>query len=316
MAIFLIMDKAIAAVLFCLLTHLVIAQPAHFFADGSRWVYHTYESGEPGQEFFHYSDEQNIIHGDTLIGDQRYYKLYTTYHNTLVVNIFPPLEIESYDSIGPTFLRYDSLQHQVYYLPAVDSTERLIYKFNLGVGDTVPMQSPNFPTTILSIDTVTILGGDTRRYFVGDANQPWVDERNYILEGVGGSNGLTYFQPELFVVSGGIIMTQLVCFQYGDSIYPSNTECPFIDFISSSQQVRDDFVMAVSPNPTKDVISFTISDDLLNAKVTMMDGLGRVVHTLPLTDLVTSVQLPAKGIYFWRLEHGRQFVKTGKVICQ
>lgn len=311
------MYKAIAILLFHLLTNPIQGQQPNFFADGSRWVYFTYESSEPGQEFGHYSDEQNIIHGDTIINGLRYFKLYSTFHNTLVVNIFPPLMIDSYDSIGPTFLRYDTLLHSVYYLPAVDSTERLIYNFNLVVGDTTPMQSPAYPSIVTSIDTLTLFGVPVRRFFVGPANPPWPDTRNVIIEGMGGTNGLTYYQPEWDVVSGGYYGTRFICFQYGDSIYsPYNSECPFIDYISATNPVSDEFILTIGPNPTRDIFSLTISEELLNSTFTIVDFLGRVIQSFKLTELNTTVQLHSPGIYFWRLEQDRRLIRTGKVICE
>lgn len=309
------MYKIIAITLFHLLTNSCHAQLANFFADGSRWVYHTYESSEPGQEFDHFSDEQNIIHGDTVINGLRYYKLYSTFHNTLVVNIFPPLMIDSYDSIGPTFLRYDTLQHSVYYLPAIDSTERLIYNFNLVVGDTTPMQSPAYPTIITSIDTVTLFGVALRRFFVGAANPPWPETRNVIIEGIGGSNGLTYYQPEWDVVSGGYYGTRFVCFQYGDSIYsPFDGTCPFIDFISASNSIRDEFSLTIGPNPTTNIFFISISEELLHSTFTIVDYIGRVIQSFKLTELNSTAQLNIPSIYFWNVVKDGRLVNMGKLI--
>jgi hypothetical protein len=312
------MNKFFFILLYLLVANISFGQQVNFFADGSRWVYNTYESSEPGQEFDHYSDEQNIIHGDTIISDLRYYKLFSTFHNTLVVNIFPPLMIDSYDSVGPTFLRYDTLHHSVYYLPAIDSTERLIYNFNLMVGDTTPMQSPAFPTIISSIDTVTLFGVPLRRFFVGgEVNPPWADTRNVIIEGMGGSNGLTYFQPEWDVVSGGYYGTRFTCFQYGDSIYsPYNGPCPFIDFVSAVRPLEKQHELMISPNPTHVLFGITIGEELLNATFTIVDCLGRVAQSFKLTELNSTTQLNASGIYFWHIEHGGHLIKTGKLICK
>ncbi len=312
---FIAVYKAIAILLFHLLTNSSNGQPANFFADGSRWVYHTYESSEPGQEFDHFSDEQNIIHGDTVISGLRYFKLFSTFHNTLVVNIFPPIMIDSYDSVGPTFLRYDTLQHSVYYIPAIDSTEKLIYNFNLEVGDTTPMQSPAFPTIISSIDTVTLFGVALRRFFVGEANPPWADTRNIIIEGIGGSNGLTYYQPEWDVVSGGYYGTRFTCFQYGDSIYsPFNSPCPFIDFVSASNPIDDEFNLTIGPNPTKDIFFLTIPEELLNSTFTIIDYLGRVIQSFKLTEVNSTAQLNIPGIYFWNVVQDGRLMSKGKLI--
>lgn len=309
------MARCIASFLFCALAYSCIGQPSHFFADGARWVYHISESSEPGQEFNHLSDEQNIIHGDTTIYDKRYLKLYTTRHNTLVVNIFPPVMVDSYDSIGPTYLRYDTLEHSVYYLPDIDSTEKLIYDFNLEVGDTTPMQSNSYPSVVSSIDTVTIFGVALKRFFVGEANPSWPDTRNVIIEGIGGSNGLTYYQPVWDVVSGGFYSTSFICFHHGDSIYSYiGDTCPFIDFISSTKTVPHDIKLTVSPNPANKNFSIDISEDLLDATFTIVDYLGRIVKSFKLTELNTMAQLDVTGLFFWNVVQDGQLINNGKLI--
>mgnify|MGYP002682552944 CR=1 FL=1 len=311
--------RLITILLFSLLTNLCFAQTPNYFADGSRWVYHTHESGEPGQQLFHSTDEQNIIHGDTLISGLPYFKLYTTRHNILNVYTFPgTLTYHTYDSIGPSFLRSDTLEKRVYYLPSIDSTERLIYDFDLQLGDTIPMQSQYFPTTIIrSIDTVSLFGGQVKRFFLADVSDPYLEHSNFILEGIGGSNGLTYFQPMYGWLSGEIYSTTLRCFQYQDSIYGSfDGECPFIDFVSAVDPIREDHTLTISPNPTNGLFTVTISEELLNATCTIVNSLGQTIQSFKLTELNSDGYLNAPGIYFWRVEYDGRFIRTGKVICE
>ena len=312
------MYKVIAILFFLQLSNLSRGQVPHFFADGARWVYHTHESSEPGQYFIHSAEEQIVIHGDTLIGGLPYFKLYTTRHNILEVQTFPQtLIFHTYDSVGPTFLRYDTLVKSVYYLPSIDSTERLIYDFDLHVGDTTPMQSENFPTTVIrSIDSVSIFGVSVKRFFLTDVSDTTIDDRNYILERIGGSNGLTYYQPEYDWVSGQIYSTRITCFQYQDSIYPPlGGECPFIDFVSANHEINEVYTLTVSPNPTQGLLRVTIGDELLNATCTIVDCLGRVAQSFKLTELQSTAHLSSPGMYFWRVEKGGRLISTGKLIC-
>ncbi len=316
------MDKVIVILLFMFLSNLCQGQTPNFFADGSRWVYYTRESSEPGQQTVHSSYEQIIIHGDTIIGGLPYSRLYTTRHNILEVFLDYPaphtLMIHSYDSIGPSFLRYDTLAKRVYYLPDIDSTERLIYDFNLQVGDTTPMQSITFSTTVVhSIDTVSIFGVPLKRFYVTEANQNFAEFTNYILEGIGGGNGLTSFQPLWGFLSGGSLWTEMRCFQYQDSIYaPYDGECPFIDFISAVDPISENHTLTISPNPTQGLFTVTISEELLNATCTIVDCLGRVTHSFKLTELHSTAQLSAPGLYIWRVEHDGHVIQTGKLICE
>ena len=152
------MHKLITISLFLLAGNLGHAQTPNFFVDGARWVYETNTDSEPGDVWDTSSEVQIVIYGDTVFSGHTYQKLFTTVHRTVYV-FHPPTYYHYYDSIGPTFLRYDTVLSRVYYLPAIDSTERRIYDFDLQVGDTTPMQTEYFPfTTIRLIDTVTVFG--------------------------------------------------------------------------------------------------------------------------------------------------------------
>jgi hypothetical protein len=306
-------------ILLILIANLCNGQTPNFFADGSRWVYHTHESSEPGQQLVHNTDEQHIIHGDTLINGIAYFKLYTTRHNILDVYTFPAtLTYHTYDSLGPSFLRYDTLVKHVYYLPSIDSTERLIYDFDLQVGDTTPMQTEYLPTSIIrSIDTVSLFGTAVKRFFMADVNDPSIEHLNYILEGMGGSNGFAYYQPEVLWLGGMAFSTSLRCFQYQDSIYaPYDGECPFVDFISAIDPISENHNVTLSPNPTQGHFTVSISEELLNATCTIVNSLGQAVQSLRLTEQNTTGQLRTPGIYFWRVERDGRLIRSGKLVCE
>ncbi|MFZ1679202.1 MAG: T9SS type A sorting domain-containing protein [Saprospiraceae bacterium] len=308
------MNKAIAILLFILLSNFTHGQSANFFADGSRWVYYNYETYEPGMNVLHSSDEQIFIHGDTIIDGVTYFKLYTTFHYE-VEELYHHQTSYSYDSVGPTFLRYDTLLKRVYHLPAIDSSERLIYNFNLQVGDATPMQYDDDLTTVIdSIDTITVFGVPAKRFFLNIEDFP---RRNFIIEGIGGSNGLLQFQPEYAYLGGGFYMTHFNCFQYGDSIFsPDNSDCPFINFISDTYQPQYDHTLNVSPNPTQGFFALTISEELLNSTFTITDCLGRVIQSFPLQEINSTSQLNSSGIYFWRVVKDGRLIKSGKLICE
>ena len=180
------------------------------------------------------------------------------------------------------------------------------------------MQSQYFPTTIIrSIDTVSLFGGQVKRFFLADVSDPYLEHSNFILEGIGGSNGLTYFQPMYGWLSGEIYSTTLRCFQYQDSIYaPYDGECPFIDFISAVDPVRADHTLIISPNPTQGLFTVSISEELLNATCTIVNSLGQVTQSFKLTELNYTGQLSTPGIYFWRVEQEGRLIRTGKIICE
>jgi hypothetical protein len=292
------------------------AQAPNFFVDGARWVYYTWQNSEPGQETVFWIDEQNIIHGDTIIDSLLYLKLYTTTHHTLhILGAFPPHQeyYHTYDSTGPTFIRYDTLLRKVFYLPDVDSTERLIYDFNLQVGDTLPMRSTeDLFVTIDSIDTISVFGIQVRRFFPG-SHWYWDPWFNYILEGIGGSNGLFYFRPYYGSLSGGTEHTWFVCFQYADQILSQQGECPFIDLVAV-KPIEKQPVITIGPNPAHGEVTITIQPELLGATLVMSDYLGRKIHSVVLQDLHTSLPAVIPGLNVWHVINRGRLIKSGRLV--
>jgi type IX secretion system substrate protein len=302
-------------------TTIVNSQVPYFLTEGTRWVYSSRESSEPGQQTVNSSEKQYIIHGDTVIGGVSYAKLYTTTHHVLeVFHSWPPHSeyIHSYDSIGPSFIRHDTVLKKMYYLPSIDSTEKLIYDFDLEIGDVTPLQSINFDTTmVIAIDTIVVLGVPVKRFFISDDRQDIPDDINYILEGIGGSNGLLSSFPEVYPLGGGVYTTLLNCFEFQDSTYlVFDYECPFLDFISAIDQISDEPSVIIYPNPTRDFITVNISDEYLNATCTIFDGTGRVIQSIKLAEVHTLIQLDTIGLYFWQLNYKGNFVQAGKIISQ
>ncbi len=314
------MLKLLLLPILCLLPHWSNGQTPNFFIEGSRWVYQTSESWEPGQTFLYGQIEQNLIHGDTLIENVVYNKVYTTIHASSTVYLpypQPPITTLSQGRSGPTFIRFDSAEHKVYFLPSIDSSERIIYDFNLQVGDTLPMQSAFYtPGLVDSIENVSLFGISVKKFYTTEGVGGAVYEENYILEGMGGSNGLAYFQPMAVLVSGGIFTTSLVCFQSGDSIYnPRNQDCPFLEVVSTTLPSEEAVSVLVSPNPTKGVFSVQVSEPLQHANFVVFDGLGRKVVAQTLSGPTTIGQLPRSGIYFWCLEKDGRRISAGRIIC-
>ncbi len=290
-------------------------QTPNFFVEGSRWLYSTGESIESPQQLPWYGAlEQYIIHGDTLLGSVFYHKIYSTINSSNHL----PMSTIFQSRFGPTFIRFDSFENKVYYRPSVDSTERLIYDFNLQVGDTLPIQPIIYkPGLVDSIENVSLFGISVKKFYTSEFYWGPSYEENYILAGLGGSNGLMYNQPVVSVVSGGILMTRLVCFQSGDSIYsPTNSDCPFLETISTKNAVSETINVSVSPNPTQGVFTLFVSEPLRKATFTVTDCLGRTVQSGVLTEQTTVGQLPASGVYFWQVEQEGRLIKAGKLICE
>lgn len=314
------MQKLLLLPILGLLSYWSNGQTPNFFIEGARWVYQTSESFEPGQQSTSDALEQNIIHGDTLLGGVFYHKIYSIINGSTTSYPpypQPPITNFSYWQSGPTFVRFDSVENKVYYRPSADSTERIIYDFNLQVGDFLPMQPTLFtPGRVDSIENVSLFGIPVKKFYTTGSTGGAVYEENYILEGMGGSNGLAYFQPMALLVSGGIFTTRLLCFQSGDSIYSRNSEeCPFLELVSTGSPENKAFSVLVSPNPTQGHFDIRVREALHNATFVVLDCLGRKVVSQVLMEQTASGQLPRSGIYFWYLEKDGRRISSGRLIC-
>jgi hypothetical protein len=313
------MPKLLLLLLTFSLPQLASGQAPNFFVDGSRWVYNTSESWEPNQPSTNAYTEQNMIQGDTLINGVVYGKLYTIYQSSTTIYLpwpQPPVTTTSQGQAGPSFIRFDSVQNKVFFLPNVDSTEFVIYDFNLQVGDLTPMQPSIFQAGMVdSIENVSLFGSTLKKFYTTGPEA--VYEQNYILEGIGGSNGLTYFQPMYLVVSGGIFTTQLVCFQNGDNTYaPLTGECPLLELVSTKDKADESLTVLVSPNPTQGDFSVSVAEELLGANFMVTDCLGRRVQSSFLGEQVSFASLPTPGIYFWQIEKQGRLVGSGKIVVK
>ena len=238
---------------FCLLAS---SQQNHYFLDNARWVYQTEKSYEPGQINIYSGLEENVILGDTILNGVAYKKLYKRFKH--INTVMPPFPNQgstttSYESKGPMFIRYEASGNSLYFKESADSSEVVIYDFNIGLGDTIALRSEYFSyNTVKRMDTISLLGFN-QTFFVLDTLLTLV--RNGIISGLGSLNGLTYFQPRFEALSGGILMTDLVCFEYNNNTFRSlwaeqnQTPCPSLfEFISSSKDVAIEPI-TIFPNP-------------------------------------------------------------------
>ncbi len=168
-----------------------------------------------------------------------------------------------------------------------------------------------------SIENGSFFGASAKKFYTSGNGGVPVYEENYILEGMGGSNGLTYFQPTFLLVSGGIYTTSLLCFQSGDSIYsPTNSDCPFLDYVSTVNDLSEEHIVSVAPNPTRGAFTVFVSEVLRNATFIVTDCYGRKVQSAILIEQASDGHLPHTGIYFWFLEKDGRLIRTGKLVCE
>ena len=249
-------------------------------------------------------DYKYYTDGDTLINAQTYVKI-------------KKLEVPSVNdvSIYPAYtgaIRQDTLNKRIYVVLTDSTTEHILYDFSLQVGDTnnsvlhsLVSDCLGFNTeTLYLIDTIQVNGNDHRVFhFQGSCAG---NEVSYI-EGIGSDFGLLF--PDLI----DIRESHLSCLKINNqSYYPySNANCTLPDTAS----VNDlDLLQEISiyPNPSFDMITISMPENILRNNALLFDASGREVQQFYLNSGENHLKLNGleNGVYM--IQVGNQNLKFFK----
>ena len=279
------------------------SQVVNFLTDSSRWVYVTSESTEPNMQFITNTTEQFEIQGDTILNNIGYKKLYNK--KIMETVVFPgtgtQYSIFSYDS-ALQFMRFDSSRNEVFLKADTGTVDHILYSYNQTIGDTLVGIYSASEYIIDSIEPVTIFGIQTSKIYTSKP-PPWnyFNDENYQINGIGSSNGLLVFHPVEIVVSGGVFMTRLVCFQQGDSVFYgfNQINCPVINFPNSiGESTRNSFVL-IYPNPFQDQLNIYLGNLSEHGQIIIYNALGEKVYFGEFEGNIVSVNSNlTEGVYF------------------
>ncbi len=287
-------------------------QVVNYFIDGSRWVYETTESIEPNIQVIHNTLEQFTIQGDTIINLVSYKKLF---NKKIITTITHPTTMPTYTDSYDTslhYIRFDSVANEVYYRTDTSSTDMLVYSFSPAQGDTLTGIYAGINYIADSIEQINLFGVQTPKYLISEP-PPWnyINPDNYLIDGVGGSNGLLEFYPVQIVLSGGVLMTRLICFQHMDSILLgfNRIDCPYVNFPTSIDEIQEDIHPTIYPNPFGEDLKISINKFISNGQIEIFDAMGRKVYADGFTGNFKTVNcnLPS-GMYLIQIKgHGIYF---------
>ncbi len=281
-------------------------QLLNYFVDGSRWVYETTESSEPNIQFITNSTEQYTIQGDTLINLMNYKKLFNKKLITTIVDpTRMPFYIYSYDS-SLQYLRFDSTSNNVYFRSDTSISDILVYSFSPARGDILSGIYSGSDYIVDSIEPINLFGVQTSKYLISYP-PPWsfTNDENYLINGIGSSNGLLVFHPVEIVVSGGQFMTRLVCFQLMDSVFLgfNQFDCPYFNLPNSIADFRQDIQTRIYPNPFYENLNILIDKFINNGQIEIFNVMGRKVYIDKFTgnNKTVNCNLPS-GMYFIQIK--------------
>ncbi len=276
-------------------------------------------------------DYTYALSGDTTILGQTYHKIYhkgtySNYEETwgfyFVLESGPYPDNRGY--IGA--MREDSLKHIYFfrgpdYFGVSDSVERLLYDFNLNVGDTLPV-TVNSSYTVNVVDAVDsiLLGGVYHKSFlIRDvaSGPPYFA----LVEGMGSTIGLMEAQNVFFER-----YDNLECFtKSGTTVYENhqssfsgspNYGCALPGTVGINEHSKDG-PFNVFPNPTTGILILKTPFSE-NTRVEIADVLGKVIYKTEFTTAENQIDLESfpKGVYFLKATSGNHPERIQKIILQ
>ncbi len=240
--------------------------------------------------------------GDTLIDGFTYKRIE---HEVLVTAggcCYPP------EGLGMGFLREDVSARKVYWRWPGESSDTLLYDFNLDVGDTINglFRFPSNDWIVVSVDSV-IVDSNYRRRINFDTSDVYQCMRFSFIEGVGSTAGLTneYYGPgemgsilECFSVGGEV--------RYTEPCNPDTVACGELPVnVQSFFNKRTE--LAVSPNPSSG--QFTINGIIKPTTVFVYSSTGQPVWQGSGNTIDLTAQPPGVYTAVIATERGRQAVR-------
>ena len=233
------------------------------------------------------STQTLIIMGDTTINQMTYKKLY-----------YSDDEIPE-DWYLLNALREDLDTQQVFIYYFYEGEEKLLYDFNLVVGDTFQSPlCPDFEMTLGSIETITLENGEQRTLYSFGYGEQWVS-------GIGSLNGL--LSVGYNYCNMDIWKKLSCCHEAYELIYmsPEYSDC-YVFTIGLEDESKQDY-LSIFPNPSTGNVTLQFNDLVFNNMIIEVFNMsGQLVFTqnIQSTRNEESIDLNTllKGIYTINLQ--------------
>lgn len=286
-----------------------------FPTDSSMWREWAYDVDASYNDTWDY---QYFIEGDTIIAGNNYHKiLYTgTYHHVS----WTSYSINYVNQYKGAF-REDTAKH-ILFFPYGDTTEYVLYDFNLSIGDTLTqsyLNSFGSGNWVSAIDSILVGGQYHKRYHISNDTAAASWNLNYVsfIEGVGSTFGL-------LGLGGGSLWpvfereSHLSCYTHnGITEYTDSTTTSCNPIIIGVTEQSDETPISIFPNPTTGIINLK-TPTFEKTQIEIFDVLGKTIYQKEISTPETEINLSSlpKGVYFLKAISGNKRSTTQKIILQ
>jgi hypothetical protein len=232
-----------------------------------------------------------MMNGDTIVNGFTYHKIVREFGFGSYV-------------CGPTYppgsgymggLRQDTALKKVFFIPNDSTNEKLLYDFNLNIGDTINffILNKTYNLIVDNIDSVQISNLSYRKGYSLNSGVHYCG----LTEGIGSTTGL--LEPPDMVDFN----PQLVCFIQDSIQLYGISACNLPSQVANINETID---LKMFPNPFHSTATIEIKNEELkikNLELKMYDVMGRLVQSQIITNQSTIINREdlGDGLYFYQL---------------
>ncbi len=250
-----------------------------------------------------------VLEGDSVVNSVEYKVLYSRGTSVLMWFDNPPAGCSgssTFDNVAG-LVRIEG--KKIFIIPAWESTEQLLYDFDLEVGNTLPLTYNNYQEniTVIGIDSINTPYGYLQRFAL--AGDTWSE---YLIEGIGHSKG--FIEPINVPLECGY---ELQCYSLEDEAYYPGPGLPCLIVSSVSEKALHSYGLGLYPNPASTYTMIAADMPLLNGSVRVTDTNGRMIleqNGLSGQKIRIDALLLEPGLYIVQLYESQQFAGAKKLI--
>ncbi len=292
-------QKIFFTLIFVVIVPVAFAQTYYPLVDTNKlWstAYETYTPWQLKSKYFKFSE-------DTLINSYTYKKIMMSADSLHSV----------WSCIG--FIREDSTK-KVFNIMPPDTTESLLYDFNVNIGDTIYLHEIDF--IVDTVDTI-FFGEKFRRKII---IYPYFDTSSFAkeewYEGIGSLEGLLESGTAWAIGSDNF----LLCFYENDIlkyINPQHSDCyvniNYMNQVENSEKKKD---ILLYPNPANNQLNIYCNLDINDFELVIYDIYQRIIRTIPISEkhAIISLNDLNNGLYFCMIKKDSQILIKVKLIIQ